>query len=299
MTSLNDLVRASRRVGASPAFVQGAGGNTSIKRGRKMYVKASGFLLRDMAKKKGYVCCDFGAMEAYLKKIPSRKRYSQTEEDAFNFFIEQHLFVRESFGVPSIETGTHAVLKAAAIHTHNVYANVFGCMKGGEKYLQEIFKGQDFLYVPYSNPGLALSKALFEEKKKLGQPLPGIIFLGNHGLLTHADTMDEALRLSLNVNKKLSSFLERRGIKPFSVQRRAADISKHLFPDSVVYSQIDFTALPPHKKAVFYEISSVVNYIRSAIKRLGGMPTTIPAVDVRFIKGMGKEKHRIKMAKKS
>ena len=171
-------------------------------------------------------------------------------------------------------------------------------MKGGKKHLEEILKGYDFLYVPYCNPGLTLSKVLFEEKKRLGGSLPGIIFLANHGLVTHADTADEALALSLAVNKKLLKHLTMRGIKPFAVQRRAADLSKHLFPDSVVYSQIDFNALPPQKKIIFYEISSAVNYIRSAIKRLGGVPTTIPAVDVCFIKGMGREKHRMKMAGK-
>jgi len=48
--SLTDLVRISNAAGKDPSFVQGGGGNTSIKTddGKFMYIKASGTALKEM-----------------------------------------------------------------------------------------------------------------------------------------------------------------------------------------------------------------------------------------------------------
>ncbi len=151
----------SRKLGALPAFVQGAGGNISWKNGGTMLVKASGYFLKDVRRGVGYVTCRLRPLVGYLSKIRQRPRSLQ-QEDEFSVFIENHLIAEESFGVPSIETGMHAVLGRAAIHTHNVYANVFCSIRGGEKVLRALFP--ESVCMPYLNPGLAVACALTLKK---------------------------------------------------------------------------------------------------------------------------------------
>ena len=295
--SLHSFFNIARTVGKSPAFVQGAGGNISSKDRKKMYVKASGFFLRDVKQGKGYTCCMVRPLVHFLRRTRSQARYSQSAENGFNAFIEQHVVHKESFGVPSIETGMHAALARAVIHTHNAYINVFGCMRGGEKLLADILGKGGVHCLPYRNPGLALAKeiSLLTEKGAA----PPVIVLMNHGLLTHAEDLDTALRLTLEASDKIKRYLRKKKISPFRVLKKSADFSRHLFPDSVVYSHVDYAALPPEKKQVFYEISSMTNYILAAIRKLGGEPVYLAAQDIRFIQNMEKEKHRIKMLTKN
>ena len=295
--SLHSFFDVARTVGKSPAFVQGAGGNISWKNGEKMYVKASGFFMRHLERGRGYTCCAFHPLTNFLRRTRSQARYSQSAENGFNAFIEQHVVHKESFGVPSIETGMHAALARAVIHTHNAYINVFGCMRGGGKLLAEILGNGNVHCLPYRNPGLALAKeiSLLAEKGAV----PPVIVLMNHGLLTHAEDLDTALRLTLEASDKIKRYLRKKKISPFRVVKTSANFSRHLFPDSVVYSHIDYAALPPEKKEVFWEISSMTNYILAAIRKLGGKPVYLAAQDVRFIQNMGKEKHRIKMLTKN
>ena len=53
---LSQLIRISNTVGRDSSFVQGGGGNTSVKTrdGKYMYVKASGTALKDMNAKQGW-----------------------------------------------------------------------------------------------------------------------------------------------------------------------------------------------------------------------------------------------------
>lgn len=302
--------RAAQTLGASPIFAQGAGGNLSWKDGDVMYVKASGCLLKNVAPGSGYVACQFRPIAAYLAttSTPSNnlEPRSHGEENKFNAVIESNLIPGQSFGVPSIETGIHAILARAAIHTHSVYANAISCMDGGAKILHGLFSGKKLggpvLVIPYANPGLNLARALYIENQRTA--LPKIIFLANHGLLTQADTLDEALQLTLNVNTILEEYLQQKNIAPFKVAEASTpetsyDFKKHLFPDSVVYASIDFKTLPPEKHIPFHEIGSASQYIVETIAKLGGTPNFFDERDVDFIANMDREKHRMKMARET
>lgn len=302
--------QAAQTLGASPIFAQGAGGNLSWKDGDVMYVKASGVLLKNVAPGSGYVACTFRPIADYLalESVASNIANSVTpeprshaQENKFNALIESNLVAGESFGVPSIETGMHAILARAAIHTHNVYANTISCMDGGAEILQKLFsqKNTDVsaIVIPYANPGLNLARALFAENQRAS--LPPIIFLANHGLITQADTLDEALHLSLEVNTILENYLKQKNIAPFKVVDVSYDFKKHLFPDSVVYASIDFSKLPSEKWQAFHEISSASNYIAQTIAQLGGTPNFFDERDVDFIATMDREKHRMKMVRES
>ena len=59
---LNEFVKMSRIGGSRVDYVQGGGGNTSVKLpGGRMAIKASGFCLKDIGQQQGYavVNCDF------------------------------------------------------------------------------------------------------------------------------------------------------------------------------------------------------------------------------------------------
>lgn len=289
--SLIKFLKISNTVGLLPELAQGAGGNTSYKKGKKMYVKATGYLLKDLVLNHGYICCDYGWVRRYLSLCK--------DENEFNQSIKNASFPEESFGEASIETGMHVLLDQFAVHTHSVYANVFNCMVGGEEFLKKVFSGQDVLFCSYYNPGLALAQALavYQKKKK---KLPAIIFLKNHGLITHADDWQKALNLTLQVNQKLKKYLKHQGAhQPFKVQKKAISFSKHLFPDSVVYAEVNPKSLPLAKRSNFYEVASGRDYIICSIQSLKGAPTFIADQDVLFIKNMEKEKLRIKMASKT
>ncbi|MBI2035415.1 MAG: class II aldolase/adducin family protein [Candidatus Liptonbacteria bacterium] len=289
MNKLNNFFRLSQNIGSSPAYAQGAGGNISVKIGKKMYVKASGCLLKDLKENKGYIACDFEKVRQGLEEAS----FAKSEND-FNLWIQKNSFGDESFGEASIEAGMHAVFDSEyVIHSHSVYANVFNCMEGGEKVLKEIFKGQDTLFVPYYNPGFNLALAIYRMSRKM--ELPQIIFLENHGVITHGHGDDKALNLHAEMNKTIENYLFNFNIGPFQLLNKPIDFSKHLFPDSAVFSDVNLGEISEFKKTGYYEIASAADYIIGGIKSIKGTPKFINESDVFYIKNMSKEKIRLKM----
>ena len=51
----NSYISVSRELGQQPYSIQAGGGNTSVKIGEKLFVKASGCCLKDMSSSIGYV----------------------------------------------------------------------------------------------------------------------------------------------------------------------------------------------------------------------------------------------------
>ena len=65
--SLKNLVKISNKIGENLGFIQGGGGNTSVKFGpRSMAVKSSGSLLSDMTLGNGYCVVDYRSINDYL-----------------------------------------------------------------------------------------------------------------------------------------------------------------------------------------------------------------------------------------
>lgn len=290
MNEFSDFLLYSRRLGKDPSLIQGAGGNSSIKIGGKLFVKASGVIMKNLTEG-GLVKCDYKRLNRYLLK---QKSYSSQKEKEFSRLVLQS-FNGQIGTQPSIETGLHAALTSTYIfHTHNVYSNIFNCLRGGQKILGQIF-GQNFACVSYKNPGTELALELSKRQK-----LPALIFLQNHGLITHGQNVNKTYDLTSHVSKKIISYLKSKKVfLPFKISKRGFDFKRHLFPDSVVYGQINFAMLPPLKKQVYFEIVSVSRYILNIIKKLKGKPTFLTPVKVKFITDMEQEKYRINLFTKS
>jgi rhamnose utilization protein RhaD (predicted bifunctional aldolase and dehydrogenase) len=183
MTDLGPLRALSARIGSDPLLVQAAGGNTSIKDGRTMWIKASGAWLRDALTKDIFVPLKQPELAAALALDDPRCESCMD-------FVDASL---NSGGLcPSIETSVHGLMpQAVVVHVHCVSTIAWAIQRDAEALLRPVLDGFNWSYVPYARPGLELSRAI---RKNL---IPGsnVLVLGNHGLAVAAGTMAECERL--------------------------------------------------------------------------------------------------------
>lgn len=290
---MQHFLKISKYLGGFSYLTQGAGGNSSVKMGNNLIIKSSGVFLKDIKADYGYVTCSLGPI---VQKLNSIKSFKPKHENQFDLFVQEMVDLERSYGKPSMETAFHVAIDSKYIfHTHSVFVNIFSCMNNGQAELKKIIKDIPFLFLQYYNPGLELGYALakFNKTKEL---LSSVIILQNHGLITHHQNPQTALKLTKSINDAIVKYLKSKKVyKPFKVLSESADLSRHLFPDSAVYSQVDFTDLSSTKKQVYYEICSAHNYILNTIKALGKKPRFISSPNVRYIQNMQKELYRIKM----
>jgi len=209
------LARAARAAGCRPDLTQGGGGNVSIKTGaERMLIKASGVQLKDVTPSSGWALVNYGNIKRRIAAGPGG-------EDGFSDYIcAQALPVR---GVPpaqpSIETGFHALLNTAVIHTHSVYANILNMSAEGHSLGRRLFPCAEF--IPYSAPGPRLCAAINERARAGG---PQLFFLGGHGLLAAHAGVEGALELNDRANETI-----RRGLSlpPYPEVRPCSGLSPH------------------------------------------------------------------------
>jgi len=205
--TLRDLIWVSRQVGGDPALIQGGGGNTSAKidRGRKMYVKASGTSLADMAPGKGYRLVDTAACVQMLRDS-GLQRMDPHEREGEVLRRLQAACLDNLPGRPSVEASLHALLPGTIVHTHPAVPNGVLCCKNDESLLRKAYaarKGRPpFLYLSYGNPGYPLAVRLMEALERYraenGRD-PEVVFLANHGLFVAKPTAQEALKLTRRI----------------------------------------------------------------------------------------------------
>jgi rhamnose utilization protein RhaD (predicted bifunctional aldolase and dehydrogenase) len=182
-----ELVALSRRYGGDPAFVLAGGGNTSFKKGNRLWVKASGHALSTIGPE-GFVELDRDALESMLAAdwpYDSREREALFIERVMASRIHPQLNQR-----PSVEALIHHLIPDSfVVHTHPGTVNALTCCINGEKITHQLFC-DDVLWQPYVDPGVILAKTL---KRSLAQHehrtsrAPVAIFLANHGLIVSAD----------------------------------------------------------------------------------------------------------------
>ena len=173
---LQDLVRLSVRVGSDPLLIQAAGGNTSVKDGDVMWIKASGTLLAEAGTRDIFVPVDLRAMRAALDDPGASA--DQTAQ-----FILGSATLR-----PSIETSLHAVFsQRVVVHVHCVNTLAHVVCRGAETLLTPRLAGFDWCFVPYTKPGANLAGQV---RGRLG-PNTNVVMLGNHGFIVAGDTVAE------------------------------------------------------------------------------------------------------------
>lgn len=317
MDEFKKFINLSRLLGQKPDFVQGAGGNVSIKiNSRKMLIKASGWRLSDIDE-------NYGLAEVNLNQ--------KNNED---FIFEKTRNLR-----PSIEIGFHVFLDKFVIHTHSVYANIITCVLNGELLWKEILKDFNFrvAWVGYNNPGyhlaLAVEKSVNDYKNKYLK-MPEVILLQNHGLIVSSNDLDrvfklhneiqEIIKVRLNLGNnfpKMKISKTRGGFK--SQTRYLKDFIKNnyflienfskniLFPDQAVFCNSIGKKILINKVTgdIFYKVNQkeafaieenliAWAYIIDCAKNCGLNLNFISQDDINYINNMESEKYRQQLLKK-
>ena len=178
----------SAMLGKDPLQVQGPGGNTSIKEGSVMYIKASGTKLSDAEDTNIFVAVDRDAAVLEAKEKAGDGSCKDTVLD------KSHRLR------PSIETTFHAALPhKVVVHTHSVAAITHAISPEGRKVAEEKLANLPFVMVPYAKPGLPLTREILARIS--AQTM--VIVLQNHGLICVGDSVAEVKALIDEVEQRL------------------------------------------------------------------------------------------------
>ncbi len=174
-----DLVSLSARIGRNPLLVQASSGNTSIKTGGTLWIKASGKWLAHSAQEDSFLPVDLAEVRAcVLQKV--------------NFS-----------GRASIETAMHAVLPhRVVIHVHSVNTIAWAVRQDAPERLAERLAGLAWQWIPYVPSGLPLAMAVAAGMAR--SPDAKIFVLGNHGLVVCEEDCASAEELLSEVEARVA-----------------------------------------------------------------------------------------------
>lgn len=214
--ALKDFEHISQSVGIPVEYTQGGGGNTSVKLDDElMAVKASGFQLKQINPREGYVVVNYKNIRDYYEHVDLNLDRDYEKESGE--FVKGNIVDAEGLKKlrPSVEAGFHSILKKYVIHTHPVYANILCCAQGGRELVGKIFKDKEYAtaWIPYINPGFCLTLKINEAiKASIGScgRFPQVIFMENHGLIVTGDDPGQCVSLHRAVNDGIRRYL---GIK--------------------------------------------------------------------------------------
>lgn len=206
---LTEFVRMSRDIGSRSDFVQGGGGNTSVKLdGQLMAIKASGFRLEQIDMANAYAVLDYAKIRHfYAANAPEdladiEKAGAENTRSAL-YSIEGIKDLR-----PSVEAGFHAVLDGFVLHSHSVYANLAACSREGQEVAAQALDKlpAQHIFIPYVNPGAQLTFVVARARRQAADEdgrQPDIIFMHNHGLIITGPDAQYCLDLHEQVNNRL------------------------------------------------------------------------------------------------
>lgn len=175
-----DLLEASETAGRDPLQVQGPGGNSSLKSGDVMAIKASGTWLAEAREREIMVTVDLARLRRAIEAEDPAVDQPQTflTADPLNGDLR-----------PSIETAVHAVFDhPVVIHTHCVESIAVAAREDAAEIVAARLQTMRAAFVPYVKPGAPLARAILAH----APAGTDVLVLGNHGLVVGADTAAEA-----------------------------------------------------------------------------------------------------------
>ena len=207
---LSAFARMSQAAGARADYVQGGGGNTSVKlAGGRMAIKASGFRLSDITPQSAYALLDGAAIRSFY--MTGEPEQFADVEAAGSARAKECTLSAEGLEPlrPSVEAGFHSILRAYVLHTHSVYANLACCARDGAEIAKAAFDGADYTWgmVPYVDPGAKLTFAIRDEIRRVEAGTgrtPSVILMQNHGIIVHDDDPDQCLAIHADANARLA-----------------------------------------------------------------------------------------------
>ena len=262
MDYIKKTIELHNHFGKNDNYVQGAGGNISIKQDDIIHIKKSGKHFRDIKDENDVISCNIskedirGVLEIYNK---------QNLENVYNALIEEKISGKDR---PSIELSFHVFGDKYTLHLHPTIINIFTCTEEGQEIMKKLCEDNDNMsYVDYCKPGIILTDKIMQERSMLNE----ITFLFNHGIIITGpseesikeryDLIESRLKKEIIYKEykqehelltKSSSvaydflinnnFLQEKGleiIKPYQQHPHTAiEIFElnHLYPDSAIYN---------------------------------------------------------------
>ncbi|WP_155370026.1 bifunctional aldolase/short-chain dehydrogenase [Catellatospora vulcania] len=221
MSTVDDLIARSNRLGADPANTNYAGGNTSAKATgtdpvtgdpvELVWVKGSGGDLGTLTAA-GLAVLRRDRLDALARTYPGVEH----EDDmvaAFDYCLHGR-----GGAAPSIDTAMHGLLDAAHVdHLHPDSGIAIATAADGEDLTKKIF-GDKVVWVPWRRPGFQLGLDIAAIKQANPQAIGTI--LGGHGITAWGDTSDQCEQNSLWIIRTAQRYIDEHGIaEPFGASR--------------------------------------------------------------------------------
>lgn len=187
----DELIGLSNRFGSDPMFVRAGGGNSSVKVDGVLWIKPSGVPLATLAAD-DLVPLDRARLLALLERDPATL---PGEGDPVMATAAAARLAEAHGRRPSVELLFHALLpQRLVLHTHPVLVNAVTCNSDGPALAERLF-GDRAVWVPYTDPGLPLARAILDARRaheaRTGLAAPPVTLLGNHGLIVGGETAAE------------------------------------------------------------------------------------------------------------
>lgn len=327
--TLSDLVKISTAVGMREDYVQGGGGNTSVKLDdTRMAIKASGFRLKQITQDNGYVMLDYDRLLRYYSAVDLSSDIDFEADNKRN--TNECIISGGAAGLrPSVEAGFHSRLKSCVIHTHSVYANILCCSVEGRQIAEKLFADIPFIFVPYVDPGFMLSlkitEAITDFQEKTTR-FPEVVFMQNHGLIVSSDDANACIALHETVNDRIRNHFnlnaaypksrvgaslhsETDYIKEFFTRHSVETVqNKILYPDQLVYlnsaigDKFFLEELRYEGDAASAQIMEETllawAFVADSIEKAGLTLTMMTPEQIAFITGWESEAYRKQLAQK-
>lgn len=206
------FVKLSCIGGSRADYVQGGGGNTSVKlENGQMAIKASGFCLKDIREDNAYAMLNGNALRKFYREHQPED-FEDCEAAGAKCTKENILTVDGLPALrPSVEAGFHSLLKTYVLHTHSIYANLAACCVGGRETVEKALADAPYSWgwVDYQDPGARLAFAIRDEldrvEKETGK-IPAVILMQNHGIIVHDDDAVSCLAIHADANVRLAAY---------------------------------------------------------------------------------------------
>ena len=215
MSTVDDLLARSNRLGADPRNTNYAGGNTSAKGTATdpvtggpvelLWVKGSGGDLGTLTEP-GLAVLRLDRLRSLAEVYPGVER-----EDEMVAAFDHCLFGRGG-AAPSIDTAMHGLVDAAHVdHLHPDSGIALATAADGEALTAECF-GDRVVWVPWRRPGFQLGLDIAAIRDKHPQAI-GVI-LGGHGITAWGASSAECEANSVEIIRTAQRFLTERGRGP-------------------------------------------------------------------------------------
>ena len=179
------LLDFSARLGRQPLLVQASTGNTSVKIGHTLWIKASGKWLANAAKEEMFLPINCAETDRYLFSDALRPQAQGARAEL----------------KPSIETAMHLALPhRVVVHVHSISAIAWAVQCNGPSFLRERLEGIPWCWIPYTPSGAPLGRSI----RASLHSSPDVFLLANHGLVIGGDNCKEAEARLKQVEERLA-----------------------------------------------------------------------------------------------